>query len=115
MLARAIRARQALAVTARCVADRHSVRGVCAAPPPPSTPVSAAAESQLSGTAGTYLEEMYEAWMRNPASVHSSWDAYFRGAGYEPPPQLGITKANERKETGLALSRSIRAPYGLLR
>ena len=47
-----------------------------------------------SGTAGTYLEEMYESWQRDPASVHSSWDAYFRGAEYSAPPTVGDTRPN---------------------
>jgi len=59
-------------------------------------------ESMLSGTAGTYLEEMYEAWSKDPSSVHSSWDAYFRGSAYATPPNVGATKANEG-ETLLAL------------
>ena len=52
-------------------------------------------EHHLSGTAGTYLEEMYESWSRDPTSVHASWDAYFRGSTYTPPPNVGNTKANE--------------------
>lgn len=52
-------------------------------------------ESYLSGTSSSYVEEMYEAWARNPASVHASWDAYFRGSAYVAPPSLGVTKANE--------------------
>merc|ERR1719511_184462 len=38
---------------------------------------------------------MYESWARDPKSVHASWDAYFRGAGFQAPPGLGITKSNE--------------------
>ena len=67
-----------------------------APPPPPSTP--AQQESHVSATAGTYLEEMYEAWARDPSSVHASWDAYFRGAQYQAPPGVGMTKANEGKK-----------------
>ena len=43
--------------------------------PPPS---SAAAEGYLSGSNSAYVDEMYEAWAQDPASVHASWDAYFR-------------------------------------
>ena len=52
-------------------------------------------DSHLTATAGTYLEEMFESWQRDPKSVHSSWDAYFRGAAYSAPPSIGMTKPNE--------------------
>ncbi len=74
--------------------------------PRPTPVVSLSARSQqqdassasdgvnVSGTAGGYMEEMYEAWQRDPASVHSSWDAYFRGSGYAAPPTVGDTRPN---------------------
>ena len=61
------------------------------APPPPT----AAQEGYLSATNSSYVDEMYESWARDPKSVHASWDAYFRGAGFQAPPGLGITKSNE--------------------
>ena len=64
-----------------------SVRKMSAAPPPP--PEAAHQESYLSGSSGTYVEEMYEAWSYDPKSVHASWDAYFRGGAYQSPPTLG--------------------------
>ena len=51
-------------------------RRFSAAPPPAQE--SAVQESFLSGSSGTYVEEMYEAWSYDPKSVHASWDAYFR-------------------------------------
>ncbi|CAG8606424.1 2663_t:CDS:2, partial [Paraglomus occultum] len=50
----------------------------------------------LQGNAATYIEEMYEAWKKDPKSVHLSWQVYFRNmqAGikpeiaYQPPPTL---------------------------
>ncbi len=48
----------------------------------------------VSGTAGTYMEEMYESWQRDPSSVHASWDAYFRGSAYSAPPTVGDTRPN---------------------
>ena len=46
---------------------------------PPQPPESALQqESFLSGSSGSYVEEMYEAWSYDPKSVHASWDAYFR-------------------------------------
>lgn len=36
----------------------------------------------LSGTSTTYVEEIYNKWCHNPASVHGSWDAYFRSDPY---------------------------------
>lgn len=58
-------------------------------------------ESHLSGTAAPYIEEMYESWTVDPKSVHASWDAYFRGSHYTPPPNLANTKANESKNRGI--------------
>lgn len=49
---------------------------------------SAAAEPFLDGTSSNYVEEMYNAWLRDPASVHASWDAYFRSNTYCAPPSL---------------------------
>jgi len=55
-----------------------------------------AAESFLNGSSSTYVEEMYLAWEENPASVHKSWDVFFRnasngaapGQAYTSPPGL---------------------------
>merc|ERR1712165_272823 len=57
--------------------------------------MEATKESYLSGSNAGYVDEMYEAWARDPTSVHASWDAYFRGINYAPPPSLGNTRANE--------------------
>ena len=43
----------------------------------------------INGSSATYIEEVYEAWMQNPASVHKSWDIYFRTGNYQSPPTLG--------------------------
>ncbi|XP_015124193.1 2-oxoglutarate dehydrogenase, mitochondrial isoform X4 [Diachasma alloeum] len=55
-----------------------------------------ATEPFLNGSTSSYVEEMYNAWLRDPQSVHISWDSFFRnstaGAGpglaYQPPPSL---------------------------
>ena len=65
-----------------------SARPLSSAPPPPP-PEAAHQESYLSGSSGSYVEEMYEAWAYDPKSVHASWDAYFRGGAYQSPPTLG--------------------------
>jgi len=62
-----------------------------APPPPPGNPEPSA----LSGTAGSYMEEMYECWTRDPKSVHASWDAYFRGSQYIAPPTVGAVSKNQ--------------------
>eukprot|EP00096_Caligus_rogercresseyi_P002084 TRINITY_DN1387_c0_g2_i2.p1 TRINITY_DN1387_c0_g2~~TRINITY_DN1387_c0_g2_i2.p1 ORF type:complete len:1006 (-),score=256.82 TRINITY_DN1387_c0_g2_i2:757-3774(-) len=46
-------------------------------------------ESYLNGNSSTYIEEMYEAWAREPKSVHASWDAYFRGNSFQKSPFSG--------------------------
>ncbi|GLV41368.1 Oxoglutarate dehydrogenase [Carabus blaptoides fortunei] len=43
---------------------------------------------------------MYNAWLKDPASVHSSWDSFFRnsaagGLGYQAPPSLALPGKNE--------------------
>ncbi|XP_063975175.1 2-oxoglutarate dehydrogenase complex component E1 isoform X1 [Diachasmimorpha longicaudata] len=55
-----------------------------------------ATEPFLNGSTSSYVEEMYNAWLRDPQSVHISWDSFFRnstaGAGpglaYQSPPSL---------------------------
>lgn len=48
----------------------------------------------LSGSSATYVEEMYEAWKKDPHSVHVSWQAYFKNVSagkfpaFTPPPTL---------------------------
>merc|ERR1712212_70486 len=74
---------------AALAASSSSARKFSAAPPPPAEP--AAQESFLSGSSGSYVEDMYEAWAHDPSSVHASWDAYFRGGAYQAPPSLGNT------------------------
>ncbi|KAG5443699.1 2-oxoglutarate dehydrogenase, mitochondrial [Clonorchis sinensis] len=54
-------------------------------------------EPFLNGTSSNYLEDIYQAWLENPSSVHKSWDIYFRrvaagaapGEAYTSPPTLG--------------------------
>ena len=59
-----------------------------ASSPPP--PMASTNESYLSGSNSAYVDEMYDSWARDPTSVHASWDAYFRGINYTPPPALGV-------------------------
>lgn len=50
----------------------------------------------LQGSSSNYIEEMYEAWLKDPSSVHLSWQVYFKnmasgvspGQAYTPPPTL---------------------------
>ncbi|EDW69592.1 2-oxoglutarate dehydrogenase-like, mitochondrial isoform X2 [Drosophila virilis] len=55
---------------------------------------SAAAEPFANGSTASYVEEMYNAWLRDPSSVHTSWDAYFRSNSYVSPPNLAPVQAN---------------------
>ncbi|XP_062709580.1 2-oxoglutarate dehydrogenase complex component E1 isoform X4 [Aedes albopictus] len=55
---------------------------------------SAAAEPFLNGSSSNYIDDMYNAWLRDPASVHASWDAYFRNNSYEAPPSLAPIPRN---------------------
>ncbi|XP_033193396.1 2-oxoglutarate dehydrogenase, mitochondrial isoform X6 [Bombus vosnesenskii] len=55
-----------------------------------------ATEPFLNGSSSTYVEEMYNAWLQDPHSVHVSWDSFFRsstagaapGLAYQAPPSL---------------------------
>ncbi|XP_055629734.1 2-oxoglutarate dehydrogenase complex component E1 isoform X2 [Toxorhynchites rutilus septentrionalis] len=55
---------------------------------------SAAAEPFLNGSSSNYIDDMYNAWLRDPASVHASWDAYFRNNSYDAPPSLAPAPRN---------------------
>ena len=56
----------------------------------------AATEPFLNGSSSSYVEEMYNAWLQDPHSVHISWDSFFRnstagaapGLAYQAPPSL---------------------------
>ncbi|XP_061553768.1 2-oxoglutarate dehydrogenase complex component E1 isoform X2 [Phycodurus eques] len=41
---------------------------------------SSSAKTFVNGAKGNYVEEMYLAWLREPTSVHKSWDVVFRSA-----------------------------------
>uniref|UniRef100_A0A1B6CX51 2-oxoglutarate dehydrogenase, mitochondrial n=1 Tax=Clastoptera arizonana TaxID=38151 RepID=A0A1B6CX51_9HEMI len=65
-----------------------------------NTPV--ASEPFLNGTSGAYVEDMYNAWLADPKSVHVSWDSFFRnssagampGQAYTSPPSLSEPAKN---------------------
>lgn len=70
---------------------------------------STAAEPFLNGSSSAYVETMYNAWLTDPNSVHTSWDAFFRnatngaqpGVAYTPPPNLAPYNKNEVPLTSL--------------
>ncbi|KJH49248.1 oxoglutarate dehydrogenase (succinyl-transferring), E1 component [Dictyocaulus viviparus] len=51
-------------------------------------------EPFMNATSSMYIEQMYDAWKKDPKSVHASWDAYFNnveagaapGQAYQAPP-----------------------------
>ncbi|KAJ3192839.1 2-oxoglutarate dehydrogenase E1 component [Irineochytrium annulatum] len=43
-----------------------------------ATTPSSSTETFLSGASAPYIEEMYNAWLKDPTSVHLSWQIYFR-------------------------------------
>nr|AHB50494.1 oxoglutarate dehydrogenase [Mayetiola destructor] len=55
----------------------------------------AADKPSLDGTSSSYVEEMYNSWLRDPTSVHTSWDAYFRNNTYCAPPSLAPMQRNQ--------------------
>ncbi|VDN02539.1 unnamed protein product [Thelazia callipaeda] len=44
------------------------------------------AEPFMNGTSSVYIEQMYEAWQKEPSSVHPSWNAYFHNVERDLPP-----------------------------
>ncbi|CAO0791400.1 unnamed protein product [Mucor circinelloides] len=66
----------------------------------------------LHGNAANYIEEMYEAWLKDPSSVHLSWQVYFKnmangvpsGEAYTPPPTIMPSDSARMPElpTGIA-------------
>ena len=68
-------------------------------------------EAYLNASSSTYVEEMYEAWARDPKSVHASWDAYFRGSAYQAPPSLGELELDTTKRFAYVLHNICRSPF----
>lgn len=82
---------------------RRFLASVVSDPPAPSTSsrrgymAKAAQEPFLNGSSSVYVEEMYRAWLKDPNSVHKSWDAFFKsaaagalpGQAYQAPPSPG--------------------------
>ena len=79
-------------------------RGLAAAPPPPPAE-PAVQESYLSGTSGSYVEDMYESWCYDPKSVHASWDSYFRSGSYQVRSRIRTLKARIRPFFALIYSK----------
>lgn len=42
----------------------------------------------LQGDNASYVDEMYEAWLQDPKSVHISWDAYFKNLNGKRPASM---------------------------
>ncbi|ODV87468.1 hypothetical protein CANARDRAFT_26868 [[Candida] arabinofermentans NRRL YB-2248] len=59
-------------------------------------PLATGFDSFLQSNNSNYIDEMYEAWTKDPSSVHVSWDAYFKNmdgkipasSAYIAPPTL---------------------------
>ncbi|KAH7638297.1 2-oxoglutarate dehydrogenase [Dermatophagoides farinae] len=53
-------------------------------------------EPFLNGSSSIYVEEMYKAWMKDPNSVHKSWDVFFRVSETAEPGQAYLSPAMPR-------------------
>jgi hypothetical protein len=85
--------------------SRHFASRRCAglAPVAPRAFSSASkdTDSFLSGSNAIYAEEMHRAWLKDPTSVHASWQAYFKsvaagvhpGQAFTPAPAPGTPMA----------------------
>lgn len=47
-------------------------------------------DSFLSGNNASYVDEMYEAWLQDPKSVHVSWSAYFKNLNGNRPATMAF-------------------------
>ncbi|XP_059802684.1 2-oxoglutarate dehydrogenase-like, mitochondrial isoform X2 [Hypanus sabinus] len=84
---------------------------------------SGTSESSLNGSNSNYIEEMFDAWLEDPKSVHKSWDAYFQNSNMivsgtlsdSPSPKGSLqshqasTKVEKLIEDHLAVQSLIRA------
>ncbi|EPY54231.1 2-oxoglutarate dehydrogenase [Schizosaccharomyces cryophilus OY26] len=70
----------------------------------------------LSGGAADYVDEMYEAWKRDPNSVHVSWQAYFKNVqsgkanpsnAFQPAPLLDYMGDYNDVDSALANNKNI--------
>eukprot|EP00118_Oscarella_pearsei_P028876 m.3177 g.3177 ORF g.3177 m.3177 type:complete len:996 (+) comp9096_c0_seq1:289-3276(+) len=65
---------------------------------------SHAAESFLNGSSSSYIEEMYESWLKDPTSVHKSWDVHFRLVTSGAKPGAAFTSPHSLTDKAIALS-----------
>jgi 2-oxoglutarate dehydrogenase E1 component len=65
------------------------------------------AENFLNGSSATYIEEIYQAWLADPKSVHKSWDIYFRTNAVQAPPTLGQSGVQTAAQAGQLNSASL--------
>jgi len=65
------------------------------------------AENFLNGSSATYIEEIYQAWLADPKSVHKSWDIYFRTNAVQAPPTLGQSGVQTTAQAGQLNSASL--------
>ncbi|KAJ1506947.1 2-oxoglutarate dehydrogenase E1 component [Coelomomyces lativittatus] len=80
----------------------RSLNTTASSSPLPVLPKEEAPESFAHGTAANYLDHMYEAWLKNPTSVHVSWQTYFHhvsqqvplGQAFTSPPSLSSSSAS---------------------
>ncbi|KAG0325402.1 2-oxoglutarate dehydrogenase E1 component, partial [Dissophora globulifera] len=58
-----------------------------------STSNVAAKDAFLQGNSASYVEEMYSAWLKDPTSVHLSWQIYFRNQSQGMSPSQSFQSA----------------------
>eukprot|EP00027_Filamoeba_sp_ATCC50430_P006055 CAMPEP_0168557048 /NCGR_PEP_ID=MMETSP0413-20121227/9210_1 /TAXON_ID=136452 /ORGANISM="Filamoeba nolandi, Strain NC-AS-23-1" /LENGTH=1036 /DNA_ID=CAMNT_0008588039 /DNA_START=93 /DNA_END=3203 /DNA_ORIENTATION=+ len=76
---------------------------------PQAVPLINLSENFLDGTSAAYVEQMYDAWRKDPSSVHASWAAYFKnienglapGAAFQLPPSSSrISSSSAPQQSG---------------
>ena len=63
----------------------------------------------ITGTSGNYIEEMHEAWLKDPASVHVSWQAYFKSLASGRTSQESFMAPGSSAQEGILKLSSITA------
>ncbi|OTF72161.1 hypothetical protein BLA29_006283 [Euroglyphus maynei] len=53
-------------------------------------------EPFLNGSSSVYVEEMYKSWLKDPNSVHKSWDVFFRVSETAEPGQAYLSPTMPR-------------------
>ncbi|XP_030747963.1 2-oxoglutarate dehydrogenase-like, mitochondrial isoform X2 [Sitophilus oryzae] len=58
-------------------------------------------QSFLNGNSSQYLEDIYNAWLKDPNSVHASWNAYFQDGTYYRQMATTVVQSKEKQSVSV--------------